>query len=66
MLGMNDPCAPGYDPSTGLYHMFYQWSPHTHYWQDISWGHATSRDMLNWDHDSQDSVRRLTTSPGVS
>jgi len=21
---INDPCAPGYDPATGLYHIFYQ------------------------------------------
>jgi len=21
---INDPCAPGYDPKTGLYHLFYQ------------------------------------------
>jgi sucrose-6-phosphate hydrolase SacC (GH32 family) len=21
---MNDPCAPGYDQTTGLYHLFYQ------------------------------------------
>lgn len=21
---INDPCAPGYDPQTGLYHLFYQ------------------------------------------
>src|ERR1700753_547094 len=23
---MNDPCAPGYDPRTGLYHLFFQWN----------------------------------------
>lgn len=21
---MNEPCAPGYDPETGTYHLFYQ------------------------------------------
>lgn len=51
---MNDPCAPGYDPRTGLFHLFYQWTPHSHRWDMISWGHATSRDLLRWTHDSQD------------
>lgn len=51
---MNDPCAPGYDAKTGLYHLFYQWSPHTHKWDRISWGHATSKDLLHWTHSSPD------------
>lgn len=50
---MNDPCAPGYDPSTGLYHLFFQWNPKRNIygavaWGGISWGHATSRDMIHW------------------
>jgi beta-fructofuranosidase len=24
---LNDPCAPGYDPATGTYHLFYQCPP---------------------------------------
>ena len=50
---MNDPCAPGYDPATGLYHLFFQWNPRRNEygavaWGSISWGHAYSKDMLNW------------------
>lgn len=50
---MNDPCAPGYDPTTGLYHLFFQWNPKRNVygavaWGQISWGHATSKDMTNW------------------
>ena len=50
---MNDPCAPGFDPATGLYHMFFQWNPRRNEygavaWGSISWGHATSTDMINW------------------
>ena len=43
-----DPCAPGFDPSTGLYHLGYQWSPDSVDWEKISWGHAVSSDLLTW------------------
>jgi beta-fructofuranosidase len=56
IIGLNDPCAPGYDPRTGLFHLFYQWNPHSHAWDKISWGHATSKDLLHWDHASDDTV----------
>jgi len=50
---MNDPCGPGYDASTGLYHTFFQWNPRRNVlgsvvWGAIRWGHATSKDLLNW------------------
>lgn len=45
---MNDPCAPGYDPKTGLYHLSFQWNPHGPDWADISWGSATSPDLISW------------------
>lgn len=50
---MNDPCAPGYDPTTGLYHLFFQWNPKRNEsgaiaWSSICWGHAYSKDMVNW------------------
>lgn len=56
-VGINDPCAPGFDPQTGIYHLFYQWNPNSHAWGDISWGHATSQDMIYWQHLDQE-VRR--------
>ncbi|KEY67026.1 hypothetical protein S7711_04708 [Stachybotrys chartarum IBT 7711] len=49
---MNDPCGPGYDPSTKTYHLFYQWNPKSCEWGNISWGHATSKDMVKWEHSS--------------
>ncbi|BEJ14235.1 hypothetical protein CspHIS471_0400020 [Cutaneotrichosporon sp. HIS471] len=49
---MNDPCGPGYDVKTGLYHLFYQWTPLSHRWHKIAWGHATSMDLLHWSHAS--------------
>lgn len=45
---MNDPCAPCYDPKTGLYHVYFQWNPKSADWGDISWGSATSKDMVTW------------------
>src|SRR5947207_1830289 len=50
---MNDPCAPGFDPATGLYHISFQWNPRRNIygkiaWGAIAWGHATSKDLINW------------------
>lgn len=50
---MNDPCAPGYDPSTGLYYVSFQWNPNGPDWGDISWGTATSHDLITWDFQDQ-------------
>ena len=45
---LNDPCGLGYDPSTGLYHLSFQWNPHGNDWGNVSWGHAVSSDLLSW------------------
>ncbi|KAK5129761.1 hypothetical protein LTR08_002827 [Meristemomyces frigidus] len=48
---MNDPCGPMYDPTRDIYHLFYQWHPQHINWGNISWGYATSKDMITWtDH----------------
>jgi beta-fructofuranosidase len=46
---MNGPCAPGFDPATGLYHLSFQWNPRNNRWGHITWGHATSKDLISWD-----------------
>ncbi|KAJ5935744.1 hypothetical protein N7466_005291 [Penicillium verhagenii] len=45
---MNDPCAPMYDPTRGLYHLHYQFHPNHIEWGNVSWGHATSPDLITW------------------
>src|SRR6187402_3920076 len=42
----NDPCGPGY--SCGYYYLSFQWNPKGWVWDNMSWGHAISRDMVHW------------------
>lgn len=46
---INDPCGLGYDPTTGLYHIFFQWNPWGNDWGNMSWGHATSVNLVSWE-----------------
>lgn len=45
---INDPCAPGFDATTGTYHVGFQWNPYAAEWDNISWGAAHSRDLVSW------------------
>lgn len=45
---INDP--NGFLYYKGMYHMFYQYFPYAPRWGTMHWGHAVSRDLVNWEH----------------
>ncbi len=45
---MNDPNGMVY--YKGIYHLFYQYYPDDIVWGPMHWGHATSKDLINWTH----------------
>ena len=45
---MNDPNGMFYQD--GVWHLFYQFNPYGSYWENMSWGHSTSTDLVHWEH----------------
>ncbi len=45
---MNDPNGMFY--KDGVWHLYYQWNPYGNKWQNMTWGHSSSSDLVNWDH----------------
>lgn len=47
---MNDPNGMFF--KDGVWHLYYQHNPYGSKWQNMTWGHSTSRDLVNWEHHS--------------
>lgn len=56
---LNDPNGAGW--WDGRWHVMYQWNPHAPVWGGIHWGHASSPDLLRWQHEPT----ALTPRPGT-
>jgi len=58
---MNDPNGMFYMPSSpsgndgqagacdGVWHLYYQWNPYGSQWENMTWGHSTSQDLIHWE-----------------
>lgn len=45
---MNDPNGMFY--KDGIWHLYYQWNPFGSKWQNMTWDHSSSADLVHWDH----------------
>lgn len=45
---MNDPNGMFY--KDGVWHLYYQYNPYGSKWQNMTWGHSTSTDLVDWKH----------------
>jgi len=45
---MNDPNGMFY--KDGKWHLYYQYNPYGSKWQNMTWGHSVSGDLVNWEH----------------
>ncbi len=46
---MNDPNGLFFD-GVDTYHLYYQYYPDSTVWGPMHWGHATTKDLIHWEH----------------
>lgn len=46
---MNDPNGMFY--KDGVWHLYYQYNPYGSKWQNMTWAHSTSTDLIHWKHE---------------
>ena len=44
---MNDPNGMFY--KDGVWHLYFQWNPYGSQWENMHWGHSTSKDLVHWE-----------------
>ena len=44
---MNDPNGMFY--KDGVWHLYYQYNPYGSQWENMTWAHSTTRDLVNWE-----------------
>ena len=44
---MNDPNGMFYKDNT--WHLYYQYNPYGSQWENMTWGHSTSKDLIHWE-----------------
>ena len=44
---MNDPNGMFY--KDGVWHLYYQYNPYGSQWENMTWGHSTSTDLVHWE-----------------
>ena len=45
---MNDPNGMFY--KDGVWHIYFQWNPYGSQWENMTWGHSSSTDLIHWTH----------------
>ncbi|MCR5077137.1 MAG: DUF4980 domain-containing protein [Prevotella sp.] len=48
---MNDPNGMFY--KDGVWHLYFQYNPYGSQWENMTWGHSTSTDLMHWNYEGE-------------